>query len=156
MVNPGTNQIITLTATATTPAAVKNISVQGSTGKLNQTANFSLSVAAASYAYLATGGPNQPPYDLSGFAVDANTGALTQVPGSPLSLPNAAIDLAVASETGGAFVFALLSDSATQTVTLQSYSVNTASGALTALQSISYPPQTGQTNLTVSPSQKFL
>ena len=80
--------------------------------------------SASSYAYLATEGPSQsPPYDVRGYGVDASTEALTPVPGSPLSLPNAPIDLTVASETGGAFVFVLMQDSTTQTATLQSYSV---------------------------------
>ena len=156
MVSAGSNQTITLTAASNTTIGVQSISVQATSGTLNHSASFSLSVAAPSYAYLATGYPNEPPYDLVGFAVDANTGALAQVPGSPVSLPAEPVDLAVASETGGAFVFVLIPDSSTQTVTLQSYSVDAGTGTLTPLQTINYPPQTNQSALAVHPSGTFL
>lgn len=111
----------------------------------------------SSYAYLATGGTSQsPPYDLRAYAVDANTQTLTPVTGWPFSLPNEPIDLALASESGGAFVFVLMQDSTTQTPTLQSYSVNATSGALTAVQTINYPANTNQYLLALNPSGKFL
>lgn len=158
MVNPGSNQTITIMAASNTPVGVQNVAVNATSGSLNHSASFALSVAAPSYAYVATGIPGQPPYDLVGFAVDANTGALTQVPGSPMSLPNAPVDLAVASESGGGFVFALMPETSGQmvTVTLQSYSIDAATGAVAPLQTITYPPNTGQHLLAVSPSQNFL
>jgi hypothetical protein len=156
MVSPGTNATITLSAASGTTIGVQKITVQATSGTLSHTASFSLSIANPSYAYLPTGYPNQPPYDLVGFAVDANTGALSQVPGSPVSLSATPVDVAVASETGGAFVFALIPDSASGTVTLQSYSVDAATGALTPLQTISYPPNAYQSLLAVHPSGKFL
>jgi 6-phosphogluconolactonase (cycloisomerase 2 family) len=155
-ISPGSNQTITLTAASGITPSVANISVQGTTGTLSHTASFSLSVANPSYAYLATGYPGDPPYDLVGFSVDANTGALTQVPGSPVSLSAMPIDYALASETGGAFVFLLSPGSVSQTFVLTSYSVNTATGALTSLQTINYPPQTNQSGLALDPAQKYL
>ncbi len=154
--SPGSNQTITLTAAAGMTPSVANVSAQGTSGTLSHTASFSLSVASPSYAYLATGYPGQPPYDLVGFSIDGNTGALSQVPGSPVSLSAMPIDLAVASETGGGFVFALIPGSASQTYSLQSYSVDTATGALTPLQTINYPPQTNQSGLAIDPAQKYL
>lgn len=155
-VSPGSNQTVTFMAASGTSPSLQNISVQATSGTLDHASSFSLSVANPSYAYLAAGYPGHPPYDMAGFSVDANTGALSVVPGSPLSLPNAPVDLAVASETGGAFVFALIQDPTTQTVSLQSYSVNAATGALTALQTIKYPANTDQSLLAVHPSGKFL
>jgi 6-phosphogluconolactonase (cycloisomerase 2 family) len=112
---------------------------------------------ASSYAYLATGGTSKsPPYDLMGYGVNASTGALTPVSGSPFSLPNAPVDVAEASESGGAFLFVLMQDPTTQTSTLQSYSVNATTGALTAAQTINYPANTNQYSLTIDPSEKFL
>ncbi len=160
-ISPGSNQTITLTAASGITPSVANISVQGTTGTLSHTASFSLSVANPSYAYLATGYPGDPPYDLVGFSVDANTGALSPVPGSPVSLSARAVDYAVASEPGGAFVFALIPSSATTfpcapQCSLQSYSVDTATGALTPLQTINYSPQTNQSRLAIDPAQKYL
>jgi len=156
MISPGSPKTITLNAASSASAGVQNISVMGTSGSLNHSASFAVSVADPSYAYLATGYPGQPPYDLVGFSVDANSGALAQVPGSPISLSAEPVDLAIATETGGAFVFALIPDSASGTVALQSYRVDSATGALTALQTINYPPNTNQSLLAVHPSQSFL
>ena len=158
--SPGSNQKITLTAASGMTPSVANISVQGTAGTLSHNASFSLSVANPSYAYLATGYPGDPPYDLVGFSVDANSGALTQVPGSPVSLSANVVDYAVASEPGGAFVFALIPSSPTfeclPECSLQSYSVDTATGTLTPLQTINYQPQTNQSGLAIDPAQKYL
>jgi hypothetical protein len=156
MVNPGSPQTVTLMAASGGSPSVQNISVSGSSGTLNHTASFSLSVANPSFAYMATGYPNQPPYDLVGYAVDPNTGYLSQVPGSPVSLSSTASALAVATETGGSFVYTLVPDSSTQTVSLISYSVNASTGALTPLQTINYSPSTSQNTLVVHPLGTFL
>jgi 6-phosphogluconolactonase (cycloisomerase 2 family) len=156
MVNPGSNQTVTLTAASNTPQGVQNITVNGSSGTLDHAASFSLSVANPSYVYLVTGAPNLPPFNLVGFAVDANTGNLVQVPGSPVALSGVALDLAVASESGGGFVYVLIFNSNTQAATLSEFAVDAATGKLTAGQSISFAAGAGQSNLSVDPAGKFL
>jgi hypothetical protein len=156
MLNPGTNQTITLTAASGTLPAVQTISVQATSGTLIHAATFSLSAANPSYAYVASGYTNEPPYNLVGFAVDANQGTLSAVPGSPTTLPSMPLDLAVASENGGAFIFVLVPDSGAGTVSLNSFSIAAATGMLTALQTINYPANTFQSSLAVHPSGKFL
>ncbi len=154
--NPGTNQTITLTAVSGTLPGLQTVSVQATSGALNHAASFSLSVANPSYAYLVSGYTNQPPYNLVGFSVDANQGNLSTVPGSPTSFSTMPLDLAVASETGGAFLFVLVPDTSAGTISLNSFSVATATGALTALQTINYPANTFQSSMVVHPSGKFL
>jgi len=152
----GSNQTITLSAASGALPVEQSLSVQAVSGMLNHSANISLSVAKPSYAYVATGYQNQPPYNLAGFSVDANSGNLSAVPGSPVSFSEMALDVEAATETGGSFVYALIPDSTSQTVSLNSYSVNAATGTLTPLQTISYPANTHQTGMLIHPAGTFL
>lgn len=155
-INPGSNQTITLTAASGGTPGVQTVTVNAGSGMLNHTAAFAVSVAAPSYVYTVTGYPSEPPYDLVGYSVDANQGTLAQVPGLPFSQPSMPIDLAAASESGGEFVYVLVPDFSSQTVTLNGYKVDPATGTLNAVQTITYPPNTFQTYMVVDPSEKFL
>ncbi len=153
-VSPGTNQSVVFSAASTVTPSVSSITVQGVAGTLSHNGTLSLSVAAAVYAYVAAAAPN----DIYGFAVDANTGALTAAPGSPFSLPNGPIDFVAAPETGGDFLYSLTETTAggTDIATLSTFLVDAASGNLTAGPTITYPPNTSQNDLAVSPNGKFL
>ncbi len=154
-VTPGSPQVVVFSAAAGTPVGVQNVTVQGNSGTLNHTAALALSTANPSYAYVSTGYANQPPYNLTGFAVDPNTGALTTVAGAAQTFTNMPVDIAAASETGGAFVFALYPNG-DGTYTLASYRVDAGTGALTPLQTINYPAGTMQSSLAVHPSGTYL
>jgi hypothetical protein len=92
-----------------------------------------------------------------GYGVDANTGAVWALLGPPASLPNPPTDIAVASETGGAFVFVLTLDNPLlDPNTLSSFKVDPGTGSLTLVQTINYQPSLAQWNMSVHPSGKFL
>ena len=157
-VAPGMNQIVLLNAPPGLTPGVSSVSAQGVAGALSHSGTFSLSVAAAVYTYIASGNSTSPPNDIVGYAVDANTGALATVSGSPFSLPNPPIDFVVASESGGAFLYALTETNTggTSVDTLSSFLVDPATGNLTAVQTITYQPNTHQASLAVHPNGKFL
>ena len=153
-VSPGTNQTVLFSAASGVTPSVSSITVQGVAGTLSHNGTLSLSVAAAVYNYVAAASPN----DIYGFAADANTGALTEVPGSPFNLPNGPIDFVAAPETGGDFLYSLTetTEGGTDMATLSTFLVDPASGNLTAGPTITYPPNTSQNDLAVSPNGKFL
>jgi 6-phosphogluconolactonase (cycloisomerase 2 family) len=154
--NPGSNQTIILTAAPGISPVLQALSIQAVSGTLNHSASISLSIANPSYTYVASGYQNQPPYNLVGFSVDGNTGNLAAVPGSAVSFSDMALDVEAVSEAGGAFVYALVPDSTSGIVTLNSYSVDAATGVLTSLQTISYPADTHQSAMVVHPAGTFL
>lgn len=160
-VNVGASQTVVFSATNGMQPNLQQISFQGAAGTLSHSFPVSVSVANPVYAYVPSGYTdgvtNFPPNDIAGFAVDANTGAITAVPGAPTSLPNPPLDIAVASEPGGAFIFALTSDGTTLGArTLSSFKVDPATGSLAAVQTISPLSGTVQLNLAVHPAGKFL
>src|ERR1700694_2886509 len=96
-----------------------------------------LSIADVVYAYVLSGHPNSPPNDLAGFAIDANTGAVSALQGAATSVPNPPAEIAVASEPGGAFIFALTWDgNYFGARTLSTFKVDPATGSLAAVQTI--------------------
>jgi hypothetical protein len=157
MVTPGSNQTVTFTAANGSLPSVSNVTVSGSAGSLSHNSTLAVSIAKPSFAYVPTGNaPSNPPYNLTGFAVDANTGAVSQVPGDPVSLAGASYDLAVASEPNSSFVYLLFLDNTQSVYTLNGYSVDPATGVLTALQTFSYPYASAASAVVVHPSEKFL
>ena len=161
-VNVGASQTVVFSATNGMLPGLEQVSFQGALGTLSHSSPVSVSVANPVYAYVPSGytdasGTNFPPNDIVGFAVDANTGAISAVQGAATSVPNPPLDIAVASEPGGAFVFALTSDGTTLGPgTLSSFKVDAATGSLAEVQTINYQPGTEQLNLVVHPSGKFL
>jgi 6-phosphogluconolactonase (cycloisomerase 2 family) len=149
-VSAGNSQTVVLSATTGIQPSLQQVPFQAASGTLSHSSTISLSVANAVYAYVASGGRNlSPPYDIAGFAVDANTGALSAVQTTPL-WPSYPTDLAAVLEPGGAFVFALMSDGS-----LSSFRVDPGTGSLTPVQTIFYQ-QPDQFGLAVHPSGKFL
>jgi 6-phosphogluconolactonase (cycloisomerase 2 family) len=79
------------------------------------------------------------------------------VQGAATSLPNPPADIAVASESGGAFIFALTWDGKYFGArTLSTFKVDPATGSVAAVQTINYQPAGYQSNLTVHPAGEFL
>src|SRR5215469_7115985 len=150
IMNAGTPQTVTFSAASGVSIGVQNITVQGTQGSLTHSSTFNLSVAAPVYAYVAGGSV------IAGYAVDANTGTVTTLPGSPVTLlPDFPIDLVAATESGGTFLY-VLHEASAAAQTLSAYRVDQASGALSLVRSINNPPNSQQRSLTVHPSGKFL
>lgn len=155
MMDAGTSQTVSFSASTGTKPFLQQLLFQATSGTLSHSAAISLSVANPVYAYVASGNP--PPNNILGYSVDANSGKVWDLSGPPFNLPNSPDDIVVASETGGAFLFALTSDETSQgSRTLSSYKVDIASGALTLLQTIQYQPGGNQNYMAVHPSGQFL
>ena len=151
IMNAGTPQTVTFSAASDVSIGVQNITVQGTQGSLTHSGTFNLSVAAPVYAYIAGGSV------VAGYAVDANSGTVTTLPGLPVTLPDYSIDLVAASESGGTFLYVLNEASGSpRAQTLSGYRIDPASGALSLVRSINYQPDIEQRSLTVHPSGKFL
>jgi 6-phosphogluconolactonase (cycloisomerase 2 family) len=146
----GNSQMVVLSATTGIQPSLQQVSFQAASGTLSHSSTISLSVANAVYAYVANGDTHVVPNDIAGFAVDANTGAVSAVQETTQFGPDSPIDLAVVLEPGGAFVFALTSGGS-----LSSFRVDPGTGSLTPVQTIGYL-QPDQFGLAVHPSGKFL
>ena len=153
--NAGSSQTVSFRAQSGTKPALQQISFQATSGTVSHSSAISLSVANPVYAYVASLSP--PPNNILGYSVDANNGNVSELSASPVSLPNFPEDIVVASETGGAFLFALTSDPTSQSSEmLSSFKVDAASGSLTLLQTVNYQPGGDQEYMAVHPSGKFL
>jgi hypothetical protein len=152
---PGSSQLVTFSATTSAQAGVQQVTVQGVSGSVSHSTTMSLSTARLSYAYLATtatgGGA---PFHLLGYAVDANTRSLSVVQGAQTTLADQAIQMAVAPESGGSFLYALTS-TGQPSYSLLSYRIDAASGTLAPVQQLSLGTTTGWW-MTLHPSGKFL
>jgi 6-phosphogluconolactonase (cycloisomerase 2 family) len=153
-IGPGTTQTIVFNAAAGVQPGLQNVSLQATAGQISHTQQVSLSVAQPVYAYIA-GTENSTPasYDIAGYAVDANTGALVKLQGAPATLPNTPLGMVEASESGGTFVFILTGTNA-QDNTLSGFQVAT-TGLLTPVQGIAFGNSDGGW-ITVHPSGRFL
>ena len=157
-VNPGAQQNVVLTASAGLQPGIQSVSVDATAGALSHSSAVDLSFADAVYAYVASGYSTLPPNNIAAYVVDANTGALSQIADSPVDLPNPPIEFVVASQSAGAFLYLLTQaySAGTTVNTLSGFRIDPATGALTAIQTITYPPATGQGTVAVHPSGKFL
>ena len=147
------SQTVSFSAPCGTKPVLQQVSFQATPVTVSHSSTISLSVANPVYAYVAS--LNPPPTNILGHSVDANSGKVSALSASPVSLPSFPKDIVVASETGGAFLFALTSDPTSESSEMLS-KVDAASGSLTLLQSINYQPGGNQEYLAVHPSGKFL
>src|SRR5580698_1001739 len=88
MMTPGTNQTVSLAAEPCMKPAVATVTCTGTSGTLAHSGTLSLSVATPVYAYVEAKPAQSPGGQISEYAVDENTGLLTTVAGSPVSLPS--------------------------------------------------------------------
>ena len=101
---------------------------------------------AQSYAYVADSGDNT----VSGYSVNAATGALTPVPGSPFAAGLSPYSVTV--DPTGKFVYvANYFDG-----TVSAYTINATTGALTSVPGSPFAAEFGTTSVTVDPMDKFV
>jgi 6-phosphogluconolactonase (cycloisomerase 2 family) len=98
-------------------------------------------------------GPGLPLQGVSGFSIDSNTGALTPVTGSPFTAPTNADTTGFAIHPTGKFMYA---SSGTAANGVLAWSIDSTSGALTALAASPFAAGTTTFGVTISPSGKFL
>jgi 6-phosphogluconolactonase (cycloisomerase 2 family) len=133
-----------------TGASPQRCTVSNGSGVVTTAAVISVEVACApptgKFLYV----PNQASNDISAYAIDANTGALTGVPGSPFT---AAPSPTIASvDPLGKFLYVSSRGSASSPPALSAYSINATTGELTPINgspfalSVASPPASGQVN----------
>jgi 6-phosphogluconolactonase (cycloisomerase 2 family) len=150
----GISQAIVFNAAAGLQPGLQQVSLQASAGQISHSTSASLSLAKPGYAYIAgTESSNPASYDFAGYAVDANTGALSRLPGSPATLPDAPLAVAATSESGGTFIFVLTGTSTHNN--LSGYKAVAESGFLVPVQGITFGGSDGGW-IAVHPSGKFL
>jgi 6-phosphogluconolactonase (cycloisomerase 2 family) len=164
MMTPGTNQTVSFEAEPGMKPAVATVTFTGTSGTLAHSGTLSLSVATPVYAYVEANPAQSPGGQISEYAVDENTGLLTTVAGSPVSLPSGCctsgpIDMVGVTETGGAFIYALgevVSGEFSDTV--YTFLVNGSNGVLTAtaVPTTTFQPTTVPGTLAVYPNGKLL
>jgi 6-phosphogluconolactonase (cycloisomerase 2 family) len=134
-------------AVAQNPPAVRCTVAQGSNTMPANNVN-SVSVACAStpiFAYVANSGTDT----VSAYSVDATTGALTQIAGSPFVAGSAPYSVAV----NPAGTFAYVSNSGDATVSV--YSIDGTTGALTPIAGSPFPTGGFPITVTVNPAGTF-
>ena len=137
--------------------------VAGGSGTVTNAAigNVSVTCAAPSARFIYV--PNQASNDISAYSIDATTGALTAVPGSPFA---AASSPTIASaDPQGRFLYVSGRGSASTPPVLSAYAIDASTGVLTALTgspfalSVASPPANGQVSeigrLLIHPSGLF-
>lgn len=153
-VAPGGSQTVAFSAARGTSPGVGTVTAaaiaRGTVSSLSHSGTFSLSAAAPVYAYV----PNALANNVLGFSVDANTGGLTQLAGSPFTLP--ASPTMIVSTTQGAFFYGVGQDAISHTWTLTTYVIDPATGSLTQGQVINDDTLANSTGIAASPNGKFL
>lgn len=145
------------------PGEIYAYSVDGTTGALTEVSGSPFAVCAAplsvaidpSSKFLYVGCDNSD-YNLWAYTIDQATGALTPVPGSPyITAPNPNDGnwhaWAVAMDPSGKFLYV-----ATEIIALQTYQIDSSTGALTLVSSSNYGPGVQPSGMGVDPSGKFV
>jgi len=98
---------------------------------------------------------NQTSDNISVFAIDADSGALTQVPGSPF--PGGPEPVAVAADPNGKFAYVVNQNYPYYQGNISVYAINRASGALTPVEGSPFFDSTGEPyGVAINPAGKFL
>lgn len=134
--------------------AVGGFAIDQTTGALTPlagspftTGTYPISVvveASGRYAYVANNSPGAATGTISGFAIDADTGALTPLPGSPYAAPRAPWELA--TDPRGKYLYLAGARN-------QAYAINPGNGSLTPVGGDFGPRGQG---VTVDPSGRFV
>ncbi len=153
-VAPGRSQTVAFAAARGTSPGVGTVTAaaiaRGTVSSLSHSGTFSLSAAVPVYAYV----PNALANNVLGYSVDANTGALAALAGSPFTLPTAPAMVVLTGQ--GAFLYGLGQDAISHTSTLTSDVIDPATGSLTPGQVINDDALANSTGIAASPSGKFL
>src|SRR2546425_661260 len=99
----------------------------------------------AQFAYVANANSN----NVSGDTIDAATGALTDIPGSPFATTGAPQSLAV--DPAGRFAYV----AQTNTNDVSAYTIDATTGALTVIPGSPFTAGCGPTSVAVDPAGKF-
>jgi len=149
---PGGSQTVTFSAARGIFPGVSTITVagiaRGSETSLSHSGMFSLSAAAPVYAYTRSDVANS----VLGYSVDANTGALAPLKGSPFA---ASAGLVVKTEQGAVMLSFLLSPIG-EVNGLASYVIDPATGSLTPGQIINDDTLRNSIDVSPNPNGKFL
>jgi len=94
--------------------------------------------------------PNQISNDVSAYAVNGSSGALTAVPGSPFA--SGAGAMSIVAVPSGEFVYIAYSDDGE----IGGFSVNASTGALTPVKGSPFPAAPSVSSLAVAPSGDYL
>jgi Lactonase, 7-bladed beta-propeller len=157
-INPGSRQTVVFNAASNATAILQPVSLVATSGALTHTNMVSISVAQPVYAFVlrafvSINLPITNGQDIYGFAIDANTGAITSTVSPQTGLTETPNFLTAATLPGGTFLFVL---SATGGFfQLSTFKVDPATGSLTNVSSTDL----GQIEvpwLAVHPSGKFL
>ena len=95
---------------------------------------------------------NRVSNDVSAYTIDASTGALSEVPGSPFAAGIGPISVTV--DPGGKFAYVANGGSSNFTDTISVYTINPATGALTSIGAVP-AGRSSLRSITVDPTGKF-
>ena len=105
---------------------------------------------AGKYLYVGMSGTVNANHSVSAFAIDPNTGALTQTTGSPF--PTGNNPQGVASDPTGRFLYTANS----QDSTVSAFTIDSSSGALTPISGSPYAESAAPAALAMDPAGQFL
>ena len=146
--------VVTLTATAASgymfsnwtgdAAGTANPTTVTMNGNKTVTANFA---SYKMFAYVANGGNGEG--NVSAYAIDPNTGALTEITGSPFAAGGTSFSVAV-DPTG---TYAYVANWGSNNVS--AYAINSSTGALTEITGSPFTAGTNPISVAVDPTSKF-
>jgi 6-phosphogluconolactonase len=103
----------------------------------------------ASFAYVTNGGANS----VSGFDINAKTGALTPIPGSPFA--TGSLPYSVTVHPTGRFVYVANAGIPTNTFNVSAYAVNATTGALTPVPGSPFATGVQPSSVAINPNGQF-
>ena len=151
----GATYSVTIAAQPASPAQncmVTNGTAQGTVGAAIVTGISVVCASVGRYLYTA----NLGDYSISGYSIDASTGALTAIPGSPYA--GALKASYVAAEPSGKFLYALDNEGGSLGITapgIDVYSIDANTGALTVVTGSPFPTDAGALSMTILASGRF-
>lgn len=102
------------------------------------------------FLYVGMSGTANPNNTVSAFAIDPNTGALTQIAGSPF--PTGSDPQGIATDPSGKFLYTANS----QDTTLSAFTIDSSTGTLTPVSGFPYATLFGPAALAIDPAGQFL
>lgn len=115
------------------------------------TGGYPLNVAVtpnSAFVYVVNNNSSSPG-SVSGYAINASTGALTPVPGSPFAAGNGPVGVAIAPN--GAFAYVTNTNSGN----ISAYAINAATGALTPVAGSPFGPGNAKFDIAITPTGAF-
>jgi 6-phosphogluconolactonase (cycloisomerase 2 family) len=138
-----TTGALTAVGTVRTRSAPTSIALTRGTAPVTITPRF---------AYVA----NTFSHDISGYTINASSGALTPIPGSPFAAGAGTIPNSVTVDPSGRFAYAANSASTNILGNTLGYTINASSGALTPISGSPFAAGSQPESVTVDPSDRFV